>query len=164
MLSQKALSKQRNPHAYVRVDSSLNVMFLFNPGVYSDYPLLHRFLGPATYSITAEGIKDLRWYIRGKEYTEYDYWDLMCSLFSDRLQLTLSMDETRYWTEASELGLPFPSRLNMSIKNLGDTEDDERTQLAAHPVWSINGEYYVSAEKFWNSWERKSNDIVKLLL
>lgn len=150
-------------HTYVRVDSKLNVGFMFNPDYISDYPVLHRLLGPAMYSITSRGIKDLKWYINGKEYTEYNYWKLMCSLFCEQLRMTLSMDEARYWIDAYQWLLPFPDRLNRAIKDLDDTEDESRTQLSEHVVWVIDELEYLPAETFWNYWERKSYDLSELL-
>jgi hypothetical protein len=149
------------PNGYALMDSN-KVMFMHKTGDI-DFPSIHRFMGPALYTVEDSTVKDLRWFLQNKEYTEFDYWTLMCQMFSDRLQMCLSGDECRFYIENDRYDLPFPNRLNLPISDLNRCDDELRTEVSGHVVWSLKGQEYVSSEKYWFHWENKGMDLNQLL-
>lgn len=126
-----------------------------------DMPSIHRFMGPAMYTIVGRSIINLRWFLQNEEFSEYEYWMMMCRMFSDKLQMCLSGDECRYFIENDRYDLPFPLRINLPVTEM-HTDDDRRTDLGGHIVWNLKGEEYVEAERFWTHWEKRGYDLKTL--
>jgi hypothetical protein len=145
-------------NAYVVMTGKRTIQFIHETGNIMDVPMTHRFMGPAIYSLETDGIADLRWFIWNQEYSEYDYWTKMCQMFSDKLMMCLSSDETCYYLENNRWQLPFPERLNLEVED-AETDDEERIDNKAQVVWELHGQRYVSAEKFWSHWESKGFDL-----
>lgn len=146
-------------NAYVVMTRKRTIQFIHETGNITDMPLIHRFMGPAIYSLETDGIVDLRWFIWNQEYSEYDYWTKMCQMFSDKLMMCLSGDESCYYLENNRWELPFPERLNLEIDNDNGTDDDERISTEAQVVWELDDQRYVATEKFWTHWESKGFDL-----
>lgn len=148
-----------DPNSFVTISEDeenvdeYTVSFEYKSEYKADPPIVHRLLGPARYQVVNGKLEDIEWYLFDIEYSEYDYWFLVCQLFAKEIRMSLSMDECRYWVD-KKYGAPFPSRLNLAIENLDDTEDEERVELNAHPVWEINGQV-VTTSMFWKDREEK---------
>jgi hypothetical protein len=127
-----------------------------------DMPSTHRFMGPAMYTIDGNGIKNLRWFFNNKEYSEYDYWMLICRMFCDKLQMCLSGDECCYHIENNRYDLPFPLQINLPIDRIEAADDVRRTDLNGHMVWNIKHQPYVQPEIFWTHWEKRGFDLKTL--
>lgn len=145
-------------NAYVILNSKRTIQFIYQTGNISDIPITHRFMGPAIYSLETDGVANLRWFIWGQEYSEYDYWNKLSQMFSDKLMMCLSSDETCYYLENNRWPLPLPERLNLKVED-AETDDDERIDNRAQVVWELHGQRYVSTEKFWTHWEGKGFDL-----
>lgn len=136
--------------------------FMYRGGII-DMPVIHRLLGPAVYTIVGTEITNPRWFIQNTEYSEYDYWMLMCNIFSDRLQMIRSTDQSKYLFENERIALPFPYKINLPVDNLDQCMDDEqRCDLNGHIVWKLNGVEYVPVNQFWTHWETIGFDLKQL--
>lgn len=144
------------------VRNGKKITFMHQTGAIHDFPITHRLMGPAVYTMDDSKLTGLKWFLNNKEYSEYNYWKLMCTLFADQLEMSLSGDETRYYISNERFDLPFPDRLNLPIGTLNHIDDQKRTELGGHAVWKQGDREYVNSAEYWFYWENKGYDLKQL--
>lgn len=92
---------------------------------------LHRLNGPAIYRTSGRTL--LQYFIRGKRYNEYDYWNYMLNNYPKRMPRIISADDKKIAFE-TDLKKPAPKAIYKKIKKV---------------LWSYEGEI-VSATKYWS--------------